>query len=118
MQLLRAAVPVIAAGPGIAWLHPWARHLRRPDGLLGGSTLALMGTGCAAIGYRRRLREIGSDVPSAVGTTAWLSGGSGVVLAGGRSGRCTSSADSGRVLTTTGQIAQERPALDQSATAR
>jgi hypothetical protein len=81
-QLLRSAVPLIAAGLGIAGLYA---SLASSSGLTAfwiGPPLALAGSAFAAIGYRGRLREIRSPVPSTGRHYPWLFLGWACVAAG------------------------------------
>ena len=80
-RLLRSVVPLIAAGVGATWLYAvlaWTG----PDELWIGPPLTALGTACAAIGLRRRLREIGSPAESTGRHYPWLLTGWALVVAG------------------------------------
>jgi hypothetical protein len=81
-QLLRSAVPLIAAGLGVAGLYAsFATSSDVPEFWIG-VPLALAGSAFAAIGYRGRLREIRNPVPSTGRHYPWLFLGWVCVVAG------------------------------------
>jgi uncharacterized membrane protein YidH (DUF202 family) len=81
-QLLRSAVPVMAAGVGVAGLY--ASFAATGDLVVFwiGVPLGLLGSALAAVGYRRRLEEIRSPRPSTGRHYAWLFAGWACVAAG------------------------------------
>ena len=81
-QLLRSAVPLIAAGLGVAGLYTSLAMSSGLDQFWIGPPLALLGSVLAAIGYRGRLREIRSPVPSTGRHYPWLFLGWVCVVAG------------------------------------
>ena len=80
-QLLRSAVPLIAAGIGVSWMYTSVALDDAPRFWIG-VPLALVGTACAIIGYLGRLREIRSPRPSTGRHYPWLFIGWALVLAG------------------------------------
>lgn len=81
-QLLRSAVPLIAAGLGVAGLYAYfATSSDLPEFWIG-VPLGLVGSALAAVGYRGRLREIRSPVPSTGRHYPWLFLGWVCVIAG------------------------------------
>lgn len=81
-QLLRSAVPLIAAGLGTAGLNA---SFAASSGLAEfwvGVPLGLIGSALAAFGYRGRLREIRSPRPSTGRHYPWLFVGWACVTAG------------------------------------
>jgi uncharacterized membrane protein YidH (DUF202 family) len=81
-QLLRSALPLIAAGLGLAGLYTSFAMTTDLAGFWIGPPLALAGSVFAAIGYRGRLREIRSPVPSTGRHYPWLFLGWACVVAG------------------------------------
>lgn len=81
-QLLRSALPLIAAGLGFTWVYAYLAASSGMRVFWVGVPLALAGSGCAAIGYRGRLREIRSPGPSTGRHYPWLFIGWALVLAG------------------------------------
>lgn len=81
-QLLRAAVPLIGAGVGVAGLSTSFALTSDLPVFWVGAPLGLLGSGLAAIGYRRRLLEIRSPQPSTGRHYWWLFLGWACVLAG------------------------------------
>jgi uncharacterized membrane protein YidH (DUF202 family) len=81
-QLLRSAVPLIAAGIGVAGLYTYFATMSDLDQFWIGVPLGLLGSALAAIGYRGRLREIRSPVPSTGRHYPWLFLGWVCVVAG------------------------------------
>lgn len=81
-QLLRSALPLIAAGLGVAGLYTSLAMTSDLGAFWIGPPLALAGSGFAAIGYRGRLREIRSPVPSTGRHYPWLFLGWACVVAG------------------------------------
>jgi uncharacterized membrane protein YidH (DUF202 family) len=82
MQLLRSAVPLIAAGLGVAGLYTYFATTSDLEQFWIGVPLALLGSALAAFGYRGRLREIRSPVPSTGRHYPWLFLGWLCVIAG------------------------------------
>ncbi|CAM3672652.1 hypothetical protein [Nocardioides zeicaulis] len=81
-QLLRSAVPLIAAGLGVAGLDTcFALSSDLPEFWVG-VPLGLLGSASAAFGYRGRLREIRSARPSTGRHYPWLFLGWACVVAG------------------------------------
>ena len=70
-QLLRSALPLIAAGVGVAWLYATLAVTSDLPVFWTGVPLGLLGSTLASIGYRRRLLEIRSSRPS-TGQHYWL----------------------------------------------
>jgi hypothetical protein len=81
-QLLRSALPLIAAGLGVAGLYTYFATMSGLAAFWIGPPLALVGSVLAAIGYRGRLREIRSPVPSTGRHYPWLFLGWVCVVAG------------------------------------
>ena len=79
-RLLRFAGPLIAAGLGVAWLYTYLGFSAPVFWV--GPPLALTGSVCAAIGYRRRLREIASPDEPTARHYSWLLTGGALILAG------------------------------------
>ena len=81
-QLLRSAVPLIAAGVGVAGLY--ASFAATSDLVVFwiGVPLGLLGSALAAVGYWRRLEEIRSPRPSTGRHYVWLFTGWACVVAG------------------------------------
>lgn len=82
-QLLRSAVPLIAAGLGGAVLYAFlAGGEDGLDAFWVGPPFMLAGSACAVIGYRGRLREISSPAESTARHYPWLFIGWALVVAG------------------------------------
>jgi uncharacterized membrane protein YidH (DUF202 family) len=81
-QLLRSAVPLIAAGVGVAGLYASFAMTSDLAVFWIGAPLGLFGSALAAIGYWRRLEEIRSPRPSTGRHYAWLFAGWACVVAG------------------------------------
>jgi uncharacterized membrane protein YidH (DUF202 family) len=81
-QLLRSALPLVAAGLGVAGLYTSLAMTSDLAAFWIGPPLALVGSVFAAIGYRGRLREIRSPVPSTGRHYPWLFLGWACVVAG------------------------------------
>lgn len=81
-QLLRSALPLIAAGLGVAGLYAYFATSSGLTEFWIGVLLGLLGSSFAAIGYRRRLREIRSRGPSTGRHYPWLFLGWVCVVAG------------------------------------
>lgn len=81
-QLLRSAVPLIAAGLGVAGLSASFATSSGLDEFWIGVPLGLIGSASAAFGYRGRLREIRSPRPSTGRHYPWLFLGWVCVMAG------------------------------------
>jgi hypothetical protein len=81
-QLLRSAVPLIAAGLGVAALYTYFATSSDLGEFWIGVILGLSGSALAAIGYRGRLREIRSPHPSTGRHYPWLFLGWLCVIAG------------------------------------
>ena len=81
-QLLRSALPLITSGIGAAGLYGYMAALSGVTVFWVGPPLMLLGSLCAAIGYRGRLREIRSPVPSTGRHYPWLFIGWALVVAG------------------------------------
>jgi uncharacterized membrane protein YidH (DUF202 family) len=81
-QLLRSALPLIAAGLGLAGLYTSFAMTSDLAAFWIGPPLALGGSVFAAIGYRGRLREIRSREPSTGRHYPWLFLGWACVVAG------------------------------------
>lgn len=81
-QLLRSAVPLIAAGVGVAGLYAYLAASSGRAAFWIGPPLALAGSAFAAVGYRGRLREIRSPAPSTGRHYSWLFLGWLCVVAG------------------------------------
>lgn len=81
-QLLRSAVPLIAAGLGAAGLYANLAASSGLDEFWIGVPLCLIGSTFAAYGYRGRLREIRSPRPSTGRHYPWLFLGWACVIAG------------------------------------
>ncbi|MDR7251921.1 hypothetical protein J2X46_000897 [Nocardioides sp. BE266] len=81
-QLLRSAVPLIAAGLGVAGLYAYLAASSGLGAFWIGPPLALAGSALATIGYRGRLREIRSPSPSTGRHYPWLFLGWVCVVAG------------------------------------
>lgn len=81
-HLLRSAVPLIAAGIGVAGLYAYLASTFDAAIYWLGMPLGLAGSGCAAIGYRGRLREIRSTRASTGRHYPWLFIGWALVAAG------------------------------------
>ena len=81
-QLLRSALPLIAAGLGIAGLYAYLASSSDLAAFWIGPPLALLGSILAVIGYRGRLREIRSPAPSTGRHYPWLFLGWACVVAG------------------------------------
>lgn len=81
-QLLRSALPLIAAGLGLAGLYTFFATSSELAEFWIGVPLGLLGSLLAAIGYRGRLREIRSPQPSTGRHYPWLFLGWACVLAG------------------------------------
>ena len=82
-QLLRSALPLIAAGVGGAVLY--AFFAAGADGVRAfwiGPPLMLAGSACAILGYRGRLREIRSPDEPTARHYPWLFIGWALVVAG------------------------------------
>ncbi|MBD3917132.1 hypothetical protein [Nocardioides hwasunensis] len=80
--LFRSVVPLVASGLGAAGLYA---YLAASSGLAVfwlGVPLGLMGSACAVVGYRGRLREIRSPDPSTGRHYPWLFLGWAFVMAG------------------------------------
>lgn len=81
-QLLRSAVPLIAAGIGVAGLYTFIATSTGIGEFWIGAVLGPIGSVLAAIGYRSRLREIRRPVPSTGRHYPWLFVGWVCVIAG------------------------------------
>lgn len=81
-QLLRSAVPLIAAGLGVAGLYAYLASSSGLGEFWVGVPLGLVGSALAAFGYRGRLREIRSPQPSTGRHYPWLFLGWLCVIAG------------------------------------
>ena len=81
-QLLRSAVPLIAAGLGVAGLYASLATSSDLDEFWIGVPLGLLGSALATLGYVGRLREIRSPVPSTGRHYPWLFLGWLCVIAG------------------------------------
>jgi hypothetical protein len=81
-QLLRSAVPLIAAGLGVAGLYTYFATSSDLAEFWTGVPLGLIGSAFAALGYRGRLREIRSPRPSTGRHYPWLFLGWACVIAG------------------------------------
>jgi uncharacterized membrane protein YidH (DUF202 family) len=81
-QLLRSAVPLIAAGVGVAGLYASFAATSDLAVFWIGVPLGLLGSALAAVGYWRRLEEIRSPRPSTGRHYAWLFAGWACVVAG------------------------------------
>jgi hypothetical protein len=81
-QLLRSALPLIAAGLGVAGLYTSLAMTSDLAAFWIGPPLALAGSVFAVIGYRGRLGEIRSPVPSTGRHYPWLFLGWACVVAG------------------------------------
>ena len=81
-QLLRSAVPLIAAGVGVAGLYASFAATSDLAVFWISVALGLLGSALAAIGYWRRLKEIRSPYPSTGRHYAWLFAGWTCVIAG------------------------------------
>lgn len=81
-QLLRSAVPLIAAGLGVAALYTYFATSSDLTEFWIGVPLGLIGSAFAAFGYRGRLREIRSPSPSTARHYPWLFLGWVCVIAG------------------------------------
>lgn len=81
-QLLRSAVPLIAAGVGVAGLYASLAVMSDLAVFWVGVPLGLLGSTLSAIGYRRRLEEIHSPRPSTGRHYWWLFLGWASVVAG------------------------------------
>lgn len=81
-QLLRSAVPLIAAGLGVAGLYTFFATSSDLAEFWIGVPLGLLGSALAALGYRGRLREIRSPRPSSGRHYPWLFLGWVCVVAG------------------------------------
>ena len=81
-QLLRSAVPLIAAGMGTTWLYAYLAVSSDLRQFWIGVPLALLGSVLTVIGYRGRLREIRSPRPSTGRHYPWLFLGWLCVIAG------------------------------------
>ena len=81
-QLLRSAVPLIAAGLGVAGLCTFFATSSDLSEFWVGVPLGLLGSTLAAIGYRGRLRKIRSPRPSTGRHYLWLFLGWLCVIAG------------------------------------
>lgn len=81
-QLLRSALPLVAAGPGMAGLYASFALTSDLAVFWIGVPLGLLGSTLAAIGYRRRLLEIRSPRPSSGRHYSWLFAGWACVVAG------------------------------------
>ena len=81
-QLLRSAVPLIAAGVGVAGLYASSALSSDLAVFWIGVPLGLLGSTLAAIGYWRRLEEIRSPRPSTGRHYWWLFLGWASVVAG------------------------------------
>lgn len=81
-QLLRSAVPLIAAGLGVAGLYTFFALSSDVPQFWIGVPLGLLGSACALLGYRGRLREIRSPQESTGRHYPWLFLGWVLVVAG------------------------------------
>ena len=81
-QLLRSALPLIGAGLGVAGLYTSLALSSGLDQFWIGAVLGPIGSLLAVIGYRGRLREIRSPVPSTGRHYPWLFLGWLCVVAG------------------------------------
>lgn len=81
-QLLRSALPLIGAGLGVAGLYASLALSSGLDQFWIGAVLGPIGSLLAVIGYRGRLREIRSPVPSTGRHYPWLFLGWLCVVAG------------------------------------
>jgi uncharacterized membrane protein YidH (DUF202 family) len=81
-QLLRSALPLIAAGLGVAALYTYFATSSDLGEFWIGVPLGLSGSALAAIGYRGRLREIRSSRSSTGRHYPWLFLGWLCVIAG------------------------------------
>ena len=81
-QLLRSAVPLIAAGLGVAGLYACIAASSGVAEFWIGVPLALLGTVLTSVGYRGRLREIRSPRPSTGRHYPWLFLGWACIIGG------------------------------------